>query len=309
MEIGGWDIAAALAKAVVYAATLGAAGAVFFTIHCGDLLLENQRVIVRRLIGVLATAGAALSGLRILLLGASMGGEVSGMVDRAFVSMILSGGEGRGTGVRIAGLLLASFATSKNPAFRAPAAVGAIIAATSFAWVGHAHGSAVHSALPSLLLGGFLHLAVRRLLAGGLAAALDHRGGRRNEAQIAAAAARFGKLALAVVGLLLAAGASLLWMFIAAADKFWSSAYGGIMAIKLLAVAGIFGTRRVEQAQADASKANTPASGRGGIVSALSTGRNIRRRADPVHHRCAHHVERSALRWQGVVHVDIARRA
>ena len=237
MEIGGWDIAAALAKAVVYAATLGAAGAVFFTIHCGDLLLENQRVIVRRLIGVLAAAGAALSGLRILLLGASMGGDISGMVDRAFVSMILGGGEGRATGLRIAGLLLASFATSKNPAFRAPAAVGAIIAASSFAWVGHAHGSA-HSALPSLLLG--LHLLCAAFWLGALPPLWIIAAGG-NEAQIAAAAARFGKLAVGVVALLLAAGASLLWIFIAAADKFWSSAYGGMMAIKLLAVAGILG--------------------------------------------------------------------
>jgi copper resistance protein D len=237
MEIGGWDIAAALAKAVTYAATLGAAGAVFFIIYCGDLLLDKQRVIVRRLIGVLAGTGAALSGLRILLLGGSMGGDAAGMFDSAFVSMILGGGEGRATGLRIAGLFLACFATSKNPAFRAPAVVGAIIAATSFAWVGHAHGSA-HNTLPSLLLG--LHLLCAAFWLGALPPLWIIAAGG-NEAQIAAAAARFGKLAVRVVVLLLAAGASLLWIFIAAADKFWSSDYGGMIAIKLLAVAGILG--------------------------------------------------------------------
>ena len=237
MEIGGWDIAAALAKAVTYAATLGAAGAVFFTIHCGALLRDYQRVTVRRLIGVLAGTAAALSGLRILLLGGSMGGDASGMVDGAFMSMILGGGEGRATGLRIAGLFLACFATSKNPAFRAPAVVGAIIAATSFAWVGHAHGLE-HNTASSLLLG--LHLLCAAFWLGALPPLWIIAAGG-DEAQIAAAAARFGKFAVVIVALLLAAGASLLWMFIAAADKFWSSDYGGMMAIKLLAVAGILG--------------------------------------------------------------------
>jgi putative copper export protein len=44
-------------------------------------------------------------------------------------------------------------------------------------------------------------------------------------------------LALAVVGLLLAAGAGILWTQINDASAFWSSAYGEMMAIKLLAVA------------------------------------------------------------------------
>ena len=237
MEIGGWDIAAALAKAITYAATLGAAGAVFFTVHCGDLLLGQQRVTVRRLIGVLAGGAAALSGLRILLLGASMGGDAAGMVNGTFVGMILGGGEGRATGLRIGGLFLACFAASKNPAFRAPALVGAIIAATSFAWVGHAHGLA-RAAAPSLLLG--LHLLCAAFWLGALPPLWIIAAGG-NEAQIAAAAARFGKLAVMVVALLLAAGVSLLWLFIAAADNFWSSDYGGMMAIKLLAVAGILG--------------------------------------------------------------------
>jgi copper resistance protein D len=235
LEISGWDIAAALAKAATYAATLGAAGAIFYTIHCGDLLRDNQRAAVRRLIGVLAGTGAALSGLRILLLGGSMGGNPSGMVDSAFMSMILGAGEGRATGLRIAGLLLAFFAISKNPAFRAPAVVGAIIASTSFAWVGHVHGLA-HNIAPSLLLG--LHLLSAAFWLGALPPLWIIAAGA-NEAQIAAAAARFGKLALRVVALLLVAGASLLWMFIAAADKFWNSDYGGMVAIKLLAVAGI----------------------------------------------------------------------
>lgn len=237
MEISGWDIAAALAKAVTYAATLGAAGAVFFTVYCGALLRDHQRALVRRLIVILAAAGAAISSLRILLLGGSLGGNLAGMFDSAFVGMILGAGEGRATGFRIAGLFLMVFAVSKNPAFRAPTVMGAIIAATSFAWVGHVYGLTPNAAPPLLLA---LHLLCAAFWLGALAPLWIIAGGG-SEPQIAAAAARFGKLALRIVALLVAAGASLLWMLIAAAGQFWRSDYGYMMATKLLAVGCILG--------------------------------------------------------------------
>ena len=237
MEIGGWDIAAAFAKAVTYAATLGASGGIFFTVYCSALLRDNQRVIIRRLIGILAILGAAVSGLRILLLSGSMGGSLASMLDASFVSMILGGGEGRASGLRIAGLAFVSLAISRNPIFRAPAAAGAIIAATSFAWVGHAHALSPNIA-PVLIL--CLHLLCAAFWLGALAPLWIIAAGG-NETQIAAAAARFGKIALRVVALLLAAGASLLWMLIGDAGQFWRSDYGYMMLAKLLAVALILG--------------------------------------------------------------------
>jgi putative copper export protein len=60
-----------------------------------------------------------------------------------------------------------------------------------------------------------------------------------NESQIAAAAARFGKLALRIVALLVAAGASLLLILIGSAAQFWASDYGRLMAIKVLGVAAL----------------------------------------------------------------------
>jgi putative copper resistance protein D len=62
-----------------------------------------------------------------------------------------------------------------------------------------------------------------------------------NEPQIAAAAARFGQLALRVVALLVAAGVSLLLMLIGSAAQLWTSDYGRLMSIKLLAVAALLG--------------------------------------------------------------------
>lgn len=237
MEISGWDVAAVFAKAVTYAATFGAAGAVFFSLYCAALLRDQQRSLIRRLIAILVGAAAAATVLRILLLAGSMSGDVAGMFDTTFAGMILRAGEGRASGVRIVGLALILFAVSKNPVFRGPAILGAIAASTSFAWVGHIHRLAPNTA-PSLLL--CLHLLCAAFWLGALPPLLIIAAGG-HEPQIAAAAARFGKLALRVVALLIAAGASLLLMLIGSAAQFLASDYGRMMAIKLLAVAALLG--------------------------------------------------------------------
>jgi putative copper export protein len=237
MQISGWDVAAVFAKAVTYAATFGAAGAVFFALYCGTLLRDQQRGLIRRLIAIQVVLAAAAGVLRILLLAGSMSGEMSGMFDSAFAGMILSAGEGRASGVRIVGLALMLCALSKNPVFRGPAIVGAIAASTSFAWVGHIHALVPNTA-PSLLM--CLHLLCAAFWLGALPPLLIITTGA-NESQIAAAAARFGKLAVRVVALLIAAGASLLFMLIGSAAQFWASDYGRMMTIKLLAVAVLLG--------------------------------------------------------------------
>ena len=237
MEIGGWDIAAALAKAVTYAATFGAAGAVLFLLYCRTLLSDQQRTLIRRLIGMLVGVAAAAGILKILLLSGSMSGEFAGMFDATFTGMILGAGEGRATGVRMAGLALMLFAFSTNPVFSRSAILGAIAASTSFAWVGHIHGMVPNTAATLLLC---LHLLCAAFWLGALPPLLIIAAGA-DVAQVAAAAARFGKLALRVVTLLLAAGASLLVMLIGHAAQFWGSDYGQMMAIKLLAVAALLG--------------------------------------------------------------------
>jgi len=237
MEIGGWDIAATLAKAVTYAATFGAAGAVFFLFYCRALLRDQQRGLICRLIGILVGVAAVAGILRILLLAGSMSGEFAGMFDRTFASMILGAGEGRATGLRTAGLALMLLAFSTNPVLSRSAILGAIAASTSFAWVGHIHGLVPNTAATLLLS---LHLLCAAFWLGALPPLLIIAAGG-NVSQVAAAAARFGKLALRVVALLLAAGASLLLMLIGHAAQFWASDYGRMMAIKLLAVAALLG--------------------------------------------------------------------
>jgi putative copper resistance protein D len=232
VELSGWDAAALCAKAVIYASTLAAAGGVFFLIYSSPLLQESQRGRIRRLIGILAVTSAVACGARILLLAGSMSGDVAGMFDASLARMILNNGEGRATGLRIAGLALTALALSSKTRALSYALLGAVIASTSFAWVGHIH------ALPSLIpsLGLSVHLLCAAFWLGALPPLLIvARDGA--DSQIGIVAARFGKLALTVVGLLLAAGAGILWALIGDASTFWSSEYGGMMAIKLLAAA------------------------------------------------------------------------
>ncbi|MEO7207393.1 MAG: CopD family protein [Steroidobacteraceae bacterium] len=235
MEISGWDVATVFAKAVTYAATFGSAGAVFFLLYCSTLLRDQQRALIRRLIAILVGVAAAASILRILLLAGSMSGDMAGMVNRTFAGMILGAGEGRASGVRVVGLALILFALSNNSMFRGPAILGAVAASTSFAWVGHIHAMTPNIA-PGLLL--CLHLLCAAFWLGALTPLLIIATGA-HQPQIAAAASRVGELALKVVALLIAAGASLLLMLIGNAAQFWGSDYGRMMAVKLLALAAL----------------------------------------------------------------------
>jgi copper resistance protein D len=237
LELSGWDAAAACAKAITYAATLGAAGAIFFLSYCGSLLQDPQRSRIRRLIGTLLISSAVASCARILLTAAAMSGDLAGMFDMTFTRMILGAGEGLATGMRMAGLALAALALRSSPHLRPLALVGAALASMSFAGIGHVH-ALWPSIAPSVLL--CLHLLCAAFWLGALAPLLIT-ARDRNDSQIAAVAARFGQWALGVVALLLSAGAILLWTLIGDAAPFWGSDYGRMMAIKLLMVAALLG--------------------------------------------------------------------
>jgi putative copper resistance protein D len=243
LELSGWDAAAVCAKAVTYAATLGAAGAIFFLAYSGSLLNEMLRSRIRRLIGTLLITAALAGCARILLSGASMSGDLAGMFDSGFVRMLLGAGEGRATGMRMAGLALAALAIPSSPRFRAPALLGAVIASMSFAGAGHIRGP-LPNAAPLLLLCTHLLCAAFWLGALGplLIAAQDGR-----DARVALLAARFGKLALGVVVLQLAAGAAVLWTLIGDAAQFWNSDYGRLMALKLFMVSALLSIAAVNK--------------------------------------------------------------
>jgi copper resistance protein D len=229
-----WDIAGLAVKALVYAATLAAAGGVFFLGYSASLLDAEDRISIRRRLRTLGLVAIAASLTHILLTVASMSGDASGMLDPGLLALVWRSGEGRSVMVRSAGLLLAFpvLCTDRRPGVIA--FTGAAAAATSFAWTGHTHADqwrfatpllAVHLLAAAFWVGAFWPL---RLLARG-------EGARR----VAPAAARFGRMALVAVGALLLAGIPLLGFLLGSLHELWQGNYGRTACIKLGLVASV----------------------------------------------------------------------
>jgi copper resistance protein D len=235
VESTGWDAAAALAKAIIYAGTLGAAGAIFFLNYNERLLREAQRRDIVRSILLLAAVAVSANAVRISLLTASMSGNLAGMFDMSFAGMILRAGEGRAAGIRIAGLILCSAAMLPGRRWTRLAFVGALLAAASFAAAGHVHALKPNIAATLLSI---LHLWCGAFWLGALWPLLQvTRNGA--DSRTASQASRFGNIALILVALLIAAGALLLYRLLGSLAAMWTSDYGRMLSLKLLLVAAL----------------------------------------------------------------------
>ncbi len=233
MSLGVWDAALIAVKAVGYAGTLGAAGAVFFLRYSGAQLTSSNRVTIRRVMLGLAALSVLAGAAQIVISAGSMSGEPAGMFDRSLVSMVWQAGTGRAYTLRAIGLLLMALGVPDRPS--PPALLGAVIAATSFAWIGHAH-SLDPDVFAMLLLS--IHLLGGAFWLGALAPlGIVARDG--DLPRIAAAAARFGAAAVFVVAGLIAAGVTLLWMLLGNFAALWDSTYGRYVTFKLAFVAGL----------------------------------------------------------------------
>jgi putative copper resistance protein D len=233
-DLSVFDAALIALKAMTYAATFGAAGAVFFLCYSGTPAANPDGTRIRRLALGLAMTSLLTGGAQILVTAGSMSGAAAGMWDGTMVQMVWHAGAGRAYAIRAVGLVFLAFAVLRN--FSPwPACIGAIAAAASFAWTGHAR--ALHpNALPILLLS--VHLLGAAFWLGALAPlAIVARG--RELPRIAASASRFGASALFVVGALLAAGLGLLWKMLGGVSAMWGSEYGRYVLLKLTFVAAL----------------------------------------------------------------------
>ena len=235
MPFGVWDAAGIVLKTLTYAATLGAAGAVFFVCYCGTLIARADSLRIRRLVLSLAVVSVLAGAAQIMVSAASMSGKAAGLWDGSLLGMVWQAGAGRANLDRALGLLLAMPAVFSER--RWLAVPGAALAATSFAWTGHAR-SLDPDLIPVLLLG--IHLLGAAFWLGALTPLLIvARDGEPS--RIAGAAARFGAAAVFVVCALLAAGATLLWMLLGGIAALWESAYGRCVLVKLTLVACLLG--------------------------------------------------------------------
>jgi putative copper resistance protein D len=228
-----WDIGTIIVKAVVYAATLGAAGGLFFLHYCRTQIPNLTRRHTRRLVAILILVALGCSLVRIPLLSASMSGEAAGMLDPNLAMMIWHSGEGHASAVRMVGMILAAFAVASSRQTGAVPILGAGIAATSFAWTGHVHALRPDW-LPIVLIG--VHLLGIAFWLGALPPLLmlTHDPDR---AAMVASVRQFGTLAVIVVAVLVTAGAVLLWMLTGNLTQLWASAYGRALSVKIGLVA------------------------------------------------------------------------
>ncbi len=229
-----WTAAIIGAKTAGYAGALGAAGAVFFLRYAGTLIANGEVLRIRRLVLALAALSAAAGAAHILLTAGSMSGAAAGMWDGSLLNMVWQAGAGRSLEIRAIGLSLAALGMLMDR----PAAwclLGSAMAATSFAWTGHAQ-SLSPRAIPVLLLG--VHLLGVAFWLGALAPlSLVAREG--TAPRIAAVAERFSALAVFVVGALIVAAVPLLWLLLGGLPELWRSTYGRCIALKLVFVAAL----------------------------------------------------------------------
>jgi putative copper resistance protein D len=223
-----WDAALIALKTTVYAGTLGAAGAAFFLGYSGSLVAEADCTRIRRLILGFAALAVIAGVLHIMVSAGSLSGDGAGMLDGSLIRMVWDTGANRSNSMRAAGLLLVAIGISSGRAFW-PAQIGAALAATSFAWTGHAR-SLVPDTLPMLLLGVHL-LGVAFWMGALLPLLIIFRSGELP--RTAAAAARFGRLAVYVVAGLAGAGIVVLSLLLGSVSELWTSAYGRCITVKL----------------------------------------------------------------------------
>lgn len=235
MDIGAWDVASVVTKAVTYGATLSAAGGAAFVAQHRSTMSAAQGVRVRRWLGACVGVALLATIIRVGVLAGSMGDDVSSAFDGTLVRMVLDAGEGRAAGLRIAGLL--AIAASLALSGRFVALGGAILAATSFAWVGHAW-AASHGYGPIAVLS--VHLGC---VAFWLGALVPLRMAAREDdlARLAALARSFGVAAAYVVAVLIAAGVLLLAVLLSAPSDLWTTEYGQLVAVKLGVVTALLG--------------------------------------------------------------------
>jgi putative copper resistance protein D len=232
VNVGIWDGAAVFVKAALYAATLGAAGGVFFLAYSRSLLEPADRLAIARPLRILVAVAIAASAARVLLTAASLSEDAAGMLDARLLAIVWHGGEGRAAAMRAGGLLLTIPPLARGGRGRWLAIGGAAVAAASFASVGHARAAA-QAATPFLL--GIHVLAVAFWL--GALGPLAIQARRREPRRLAAVAARFGRIAVVLVGALLAAGAAVLWILLDSVSELWTSGYGRLACLKIALVA------------------------------------------------------------------------
>lgn len=243
MDLGSWEAAAIAAKALTYAFSLAASGGAIFVLLFGRQLRTNERARIVRVTSGLALAAIVLTALRLPIIAGTLGGDLSSMTDVSLLQFAMESSEGEAALVRAAGLVLILLLASSSAAAAVPAALGAILVPVSFAFTGHSL-SLERGFLPQVLVA--IHLIGVSYWLGAFYP-LRQVAYRSDLPNVALITKRFGDIALYVVGTLIATGVVLLWILLETPLALFDSAYGRLLAIKLLLVAGLLSLAAVNK--------------------------------------------------------------
>lgn len=246
-DIDGFTLLAIALRAVGYGAGLLAAGSALFLFAYGRRIEPGSAPsaagdIGRRTawLGGIATLFAVvvtLAGVGALA-GRLSGNGAVGMLDLLILQIVWEGPVGTAVTVRLAGLAAigAGLWAHRRPAGRAVMGLGALVFAYSFTFVGHSV-EAPRWLLASVLT---LHLLAASFWVGAFAplcAAARHLAARDAAALLEA----FGRAAVWVVGVLVAAGLTFAAVLLKTPVNLLQSDYGRILLVKLALVAALLG--------------------------------------------------------------------
>ena len=243
MGITAWDLGAILDKALLYGSTLTAAGAVMFLLYAGSVPATTIERRIRRRVALLLGVVLLVALLRLPLTVGAMTGEFSGVFAPTLTGMVWRAGEGRALQLRLAGIALMAIGLVAQRCLLLLGLPGALLAAVSFAALGHTHATGA-GPVPMVLIAA--HLVCVAFWLGGLmclwAIAAD-----ATAPELGRAAQRFGAGAVCVGALLVASGLPVLWSFVRPLSEFWTSPYGRGLGIKMGLVAGLLGAAAINK--------------------------------------------------------------
>ncbi|GHD98519.1 hypothetical protein U879_08520 [Defluviimonas sp. 20V17] len=228
------QIASILVKAAMYVGALLAAGSIINLWLLTELDSPARRRL-RRLAAISAVAGVVFGALSIPLRAAFLYGGFEGGLDPMMLQVVLFSPLGYSVGVMALGLTAVFLVVFDHRWTRLIALLGAMLVAFSFALRGHAISE------PRALLSALFvtHIIAVSFWIGGFYPLYDMAG--RGTAAATRTVERFGRAALVMVGLLVLAGASLLWLLAGNPFTALAQPWGQFIALKLMVVAGLLG--------------------------------------------------------------------
>jgi copper resistance protein D len=236
-----WSLALILVSAAFYVSALVAVGSVPFTLAFNEMP-EAAKATLAHQLGIAAWLAIGLVLLQWPLQAAFLGGgAVASAFDPFLLSVVFESPQGTRILLAVSGLLLvqAILLERMKPSgvLRLLGVLGAFLVVLAFAQTGHTRDE------PRWLLGGLLlvHLAAIAFWVAAVFPLLRLTTRTDDVRDTARLLARFGRISMASVGLLLVAGAALAWMLLGGLRPLVTTGYGQLLLGKLVVVATLLG--------------------------------------------------------------------